>query len=77
VYLEKSIELYASILAVLGCGAVYLPLGSDHPPQRHQLMLDSAGARVLLDAGQHPLRGHFIALDVSTVTLMASTSRAR
>ena len=68
VYLEKSIELYASILAVLGCGAVYLPLGSDHPPQRHQLMLDSAGARVLLDAGQHPLRGHFIALDVSAVT---------
>lgn len=67
VYLEKSIELYASLLAVLGCGAVYLPLGSDHPPQRHQAMLESAGARVLLDAGQHPLREHYMSLDVSTV----------
>lgn len=68
VYLEKSIELYASILAVLGCGAVYLPLGLEQPPHRHQGMLDSAGARVLLDAGQHPLRGHFSALDVSRVS---------
>ncbi|AUG05173.1 amino acid adenylation domain-containing protein [Pseudomonas sp. S09G 359] len=67
VHLEKSAELYASILAVLGCGAVYLPLGSEHPPQRHQLMLENAGARVLLDAGQHPLRSRFISLDVSTV----------
>ncbi|MBF6028436.1 non-ribosomal peptide synthetase [Pseudomonas sp. P115] len=67
VYLEKSIELYASILAVLGCGAVYLPLESGHPPQRHQAMLESAGARVLLDTGQHPLRAHFSSLDVSTV----------
>ena len=67
VCLEKSIELYASILAVLGCGAVYLPLGPDHPPRRHQAMLESAGAHVLLDAGHHPLRGHFNALDVTTV----------
>jgi len=67
VYLEKSIDLYASILAVLGCGAVYLPLGSEHPPHRHQVMLESAGACVLLDAGQHPARDGFIALDVSTV----------
>ena len=67
VYLEKSIELYASILAVLGCGAVYLPLEQGHPPQRHQAMLESAGARVLLDTGQHPLRAHFISVDVSTV----------
>ncbi|MBW8130788.1 MULTISPECIES: amino acid adenylation domain-containing protein [Pseudomonas] len=67
VCLEKSIELYASILAVMGCAAVYLPLGPDHPVQRHQAMLESAQARVLLDAGQHPLRGRFTALDVSKV----------
>lgn len=67
VCLEKSVGLYASILAVLSCGAVYLPLGPDHPPQRHQAMLESAGAQVLLDAGQHPLRGRFTALDVSRV----------
>ena len=63
VCLEKSIELYASILAVMGCGAVYLPLNPDRPPLRHQSMLESAGACVLLDSGQHPLRERFIALD--------------
>jgi amino acid adenylation domain-containing protein/thioester reductase-like protein len=67
VCLEKSVALYASILAVMGCGAVYLPLAADHPPQRHQALLENAGARVLLDAGQHPLRERFIALDVRKV----------
>ncbi|WP_426130669.1 amino acid adenylation domain-containing protein [Pseudomonas sp. DWP1b1] len=65
VCLEKSIELYASILAVLGCGAVYLPLDPEHPTHRQQTMLDIAGARVLLDTGQHPLRGRLTSLDVS------------
>ncbi|QHF42358.1 peptide transporter [Pseudomonas sp. S35] len=69
VCLGKSIELYASILALQGCGAVYLPLAPDHPPQRHQAMLESAGACVLLDTGQHPLRERFIAVDVSAVGL--------
>lgn len=64
VCLEKSAALYASILAVLSCGAVYLPLAPDHPAQRQQAMLDSADAQVLLDDGHHPLREHFIALDV-------------
>ncbi len=67
VCLEKSTAFYASMLAVLGCGAVYLPLGSEHPAERHRVMLESAGARVLLDTGQHPLRGHFIALDVGVI----------
>lgn len=67
VCLEKTTALYASILAVLGCGAVYLPLAPDHPPQRQQAMLDSAGARVLLDDGRHPLRDSFVSLDVSAI----------
>ncbi|WP_312407874.1 amino acid adenylation domain-containing protein [Pseudomonas rhodesiae] len=67
VCLDKSIELYASMLAVLGSGAVYLPLGLDQPAQRHQLMLETAGARLLLDAGEHPLRERFTALDVSSI----------
>ncbi|MGY2176009.1 amino acid adenylation domain-containing protein [Pseudomonas azotoformans] len=66
VCLAKSVELYASILAVLGCGAVYLPLDPDHPAHRHQTLLESAGARVLLDAGRHPLRGSLASLDVSS-----------
>ncbi len=67
VCLDKSLGLYASILAVLGSGAVYLPLGPEQPPQRHGTLLDSAKACVLLDAGQHPLRGHLNSVDVTTV----------
>jgi amino acid adenylation domain-containing protein/thioester reductase-like protein len=67
VCLGKSPELYASILAVLGCGAVYLPLEPDHPRQRQQAMLENAGCLVLLDDGRHPLRERFVSLDVSTV----------
>lgn len=64
VCLGKSTELYASILAVLGCGAVYLPLAPEHPPQRQQTMLQSTRASVLLDDGQHPLRDQFVSLNV-------------
>ena len=67
VCLEKSVELYASILAVLGCGAVYLPLVPDHPQQRQHCMLTSLKACVLLENGQHPLRERFVSLDVSQV----------
>lgn len=74
VCLEKSMELYASILAVLGSGAVYLPLGPDQPAQRHRAMLENAGASVLLDAGQHPLRERFISLDVSAVEPLNANS---
>ena len=70
VCLEKSVELYASILAVLGCGAVYLPLAPEHSSQRHQAMLQSARAKVLLDDGQHPLRDHFVTLNVCTVDMV-------
>ncbi|WP_248752882.1 amino acid adenylation domain-containing protein [Pseudomonas sp. MWU15-20650] len=67
VCLEKSAELYASILAVLGCGAVYLPLAPDHPVQRQRSILKSAGACVLLENGLHPLRDRFVSLDVSNI----------
>ncbi|WP_034101818.1 amino acid adenylation domain-containing protein [Pseudomonas lurida] len=77
VCLEKSVALYASILAVLGCGAVYLPLGPEHPPQRQQAMLDSAGARVLLDNGCHPLRERFVSLDVCTLGPPATARPSR
>lgn len=65
--LGKSVELYASILAILGCGAVYLPLEPGHPLPRQRAMLENAGATVLLDDGQHPLREHFTGVDVSGI----------
>lgn len=69
VCLEKSAELYASVLAVLGCGAVYLPLAPDHPVQRQHSMLNSVEACVLLENGQHPLRDRFVSLDVSQIAV--------
>ncbi|NWE39007.1 non-ribosomal peptide synthetase [Pseudomonas yamanorum] len=72
VCLGKSLELYASILAVLGCGAVYLPLEPGHPLQRQQAMLENAGVSVLLDDGRHPLREFFSALDVSALDTHAN-----
>ncbi|MHC6223296.1 amino acid adenylation domain-containing protein [Pseudomonas sp. X10] len=50
----KSPALYASLLAVLGCAAVYLPLDPATPAERCQRILDDAGAGacVLLHDGQ-------------------------
>jgi acyl-CoA synthetase (AMP-forming)/AMP-acid ligase II len=55
VCLPKCSALYAGILAILGSGAVYLPLEPSHPLQRQQYILSNAGAVLLLHDGQHPL----------------------
>lgn len=67
VCLAKSVELYASILAIMGCGAIYLPLEPGQPRLRQKRILESARAVVLLDAGHHPLREQFTAVDVSLI----------
>ncbi|WP_434559424.1 amino acid adenylation domain-containing protein [Pseudomonas sp. Z4-20] len=51
VCLPKSAQLYAAILAVLGCGAVYLPLDPQHPVQRRRFILENAKADLLLHDG--------------------------
>ncbi|MGX1172368.1 non-ribosomal peptide synthetase [Pseudomonas sp. R151218B TE3479] len=55
VCLPKSVQLYAAILAVLGCGAVYLPLDPQHPAQRRRFILDNAKADLLLHDGDNDL----------------------
>ncbi|WP_434649352.1 amino acid adenylation domain-containing protein [Pseudomonas sp. D1-2] len=55
VCLPKSVQLYAAILAVLGCGAVYLPLDPQHPAQRRRFILDNAKADLLLHDGDSDL----------------------
>lgn len=54
VCMGKSPQLYASILAVLGCAAIYLPIDPATPAERRQRILDDAGACVLLHDGQAP-----------------------
>ncbi|WP_448694388.1 amino acid adenylation domain-containing protein [Pseudomonas rhizophila] len=55
VCLPKSAQLYAAILAVLGCGAVYLPLDPQHPAQRRRFILENANADLLLHDGDSDL----------------------
>jgi amino acid adenylation domain-containing protein/thioester reductase-like protein len=55
VCLGKSAALYASVLAVFGYGAVYLPLDPAHPAERLRYILKNAGASLLLHDGQVPL----------------------
>ncbi|MDR9860355.1 MULTISPECIES: amino acid adenylation domain-containing protein [Pseudomonas] len=65
--LPKSPALFASILAILGSGAVYLPLEPSHPLQRQQYILENAGALLLLHDGEHPLSEMMPGLDVSRI----------
>jgi len=50
VLLPRSVELMVSLLAVMKCGATYLPLDPAYPAERIQYMLEDAGASVLLMA---------------------------
>jgi amino acid adenylation domain-containing protein/thioester reductase-like protein len=67
--LPKCSALYAGILAILGSGAVYLPLEPSHPLQRQQYILANAGAVLLLHDGQHPLADDIPGLDISSIDL--------
>jgi amino acid adenylation domain-containing protein len=65
--LPKCSALYAGILAILGSGAVYLPLEPSHPLQRQQYILSNAGAVLLLHDGEHPLASEMPGLDISCI----------
>ncbi|MDF0733703.1 amino acid adenylation domain-containing protein [Pseudomonas entomophila] len=65
VCLAKSPELYASLLAVLGCGAVYLPLDPATPGERRQRILEDARACVVLHDGN--AHAGFTGLDVTSL----------
>ncbi|WP_447795692.1 amino acid adenylation domain-containing protein [Pseudomonas moraviensis] len=63
----KDPALFASILAILGSGAVYLPLEPSHPLQRQQYILENAGAVLLLHDGRQTLSESITGLDVSGI----------
>lgn len=65
VCLPKSVGLYASLLAVLGCGAIYLPLDPETPVERLRFILSNAQASVLVhDATSTALAGAVPTLDL-------------
>jgi amino acid adenylation domain-containing protein len=45
---ERSIDMLASVLAVLKCGACYLPLDPSFPEDRIRFMLEDSGVNVLI-----------------------------
>lgn len=65
--LPKCSALYAGILAILGSGAVYLPLEPSHPLQRQQYILQNAGAVLLLHDGEHPLADQMPSLHIRCI----------
>jgi len=54
VCLDKSAALYAALLAVLGSGAIYLPMDPSQPSRRLQSIAENARATVLLHSGVVP-----------------------
>ncbi|MBP6630363.1 MAG: amino acid adenylation domain-containing protein [Kofleriaceae bacterium] len=50
--LPRSPEAVIAALAVLAAGAAYLPIDPDYPAARRQLLVDDAGARVLVTTAE-------------------------
>jgi natural product biosynthesis luciferase-like monooxygenase protein/amino acid adenylation domain-containing protein/non-ribosomal peptide synthase protein (TIGR01720 family) len=73
--LERPMEAVAAILGTLAAGGAWLPLDASHPAERLRLVLDDAGARVVLT--RESLSGRFAAGEGRTVlTLEAAASES-
>lgn len=57
---ERSMEMLIAMLAIMKCGAAYLPLDPDYPTERIEYMLDSSQAQFLLVSDQ--AQGKFISI---------------
>jgi amino acid adenylation domain-containing protein/non-ribosomal peptide synthase protein (TIGR01720 family) len=55
ILLERSVEMVVGLLGVLKAGGAYVPLDAEYPAERLSLMLEDAGARVVVT--QERLRG--------------------
>ncbi|MFE9825916.1 amino acid adenylation domain-containing protein [Streptomyces sp. NPDC005791] len=67
VLLEKSPELFVTLLAVLKTGAAYLPVQPDQPPDRLVRLLRITGARLAVTDKAWPLHGPTHAVRVVTL----------
>src|SRR4030095_10346183 len=52
ILIENTIYTYASVLAVLSCGACYVPLNHHNPVERNRGIMDDAAIDVLLYSEQ-------------------------
>lgn len=50
--LDRSVELIVGVLGILKAGAAYVPLDASQPPARRRMILEAAGARVLVSSSE-------------------------
>ncbi|QWX82697.1 amino acid adenylation domain-containing protein [Cellulophaga sp. HaHaR_3_176] len=55
VALPRSIELVVSLIAIMQCGATYLPLDPNYPKKRLEFMLDDSEANILISSKEFSL----------------------
>ncbi|WP_255430682.1 non-ribosomal peptide synthetase, partial [Xenorhabdus sp. TS4] len=78
-YLDRSLEMVVSILAVLKAGGAYVPISPEYPPERVQFILADTGSLCVLTQQRHlttlekhthtlPIQPALIATDDCTVT---------
>jgi len=67
VCVPRSPEMLAAVLAVMMAGGAYVPLDPRHPRERLQMVLDDAGAALVLTKGELELETSAKVLDVSAV----------
>ncbi|CAA0134715.1 Phenyloxazoline synthase MbtB [Mycolicibacterium vanbaalenii] len=53
----KNFEQVVALLAIAAAGAVYVPVGVDHPAERANRMLEDSAARMVLACGDEPVPG--------------------
>ena len=75
--LERSIGLVVAQLAILKCGAAYVPLDQTAPPQRQAFMINDCGARVVVTGGSAvaPKIDGVTAIDIDRDTLDGGDGR--
>jgi amino acid adenylation domain-containing protein len=65
--LERSPQFVISALAVMKCGAAYLPMDSANPAERLRFIVKDAGVRLLVT--EKNLAGRFTNLDIEVIAL--------
>jgi amino acid adenylation domain-containing protein len=71
VMLERSLDLVAAQLAILKCGAVYVPIDNAFPSERKQFILEDTGACVVIGGAdaRHPDSEAAGMVDIDRATL--------
>ena len=71
---ERSLEFVVALLAIVRCGAAYVPLDRDYPRERLRDMAEDTGLRVIVTSG---VQGEWLAdLGVSCIAARVGTDEA-